>query len=92
MSGVSTPLQVMLNNGGMMMVPVLRTRTRQHRDMGDLQLTMDAHPIHLHLVRFEVVNREVIGIPGTIVPEPWKAASRTPSLRIRARSQGSGPL
>jgi FtsP/CotA-like multicopper oxidase with cupredoxin domain len=32
----------------------------------------DAHPIHLHLVKFEVVNREVIG--GAVrQPEPWEA-------------------
>jgi FtsP/CotA-like multicopper oxidase with cupredoxin domain len=32
----------------------------------------DAHPIHLHLVKFEVVNREVIG--GAVrAPEPWEA-------------------
>ena len=32
----------------------------------------DAHPIHLHLVKFEVVNRQVIG--GAVrPPEPWEA-------------------
>jgi FtsP/CotA-like multicopper oxidase with cupredoxin domain len=32
----------------------------------------DAHPIHLHLVKFEVVNREIIG--GAVrAPEPWEA-------------------
>jgi hypothetical protein len=32
----------------------------------------DAHPIHLHLVKFEVVNREIIG--GAVRPaEPWEA-------------------
>jgi FtsP/CotA-like multicopper oxidase with cupredoxin domain len=32
----------------------------------------DAHPIHLHLVKFEVVNREVIN--GAVrPPEPWEA-------------------
>jgi FtsP/CotA-like multicopper oxidase with cupredoxin domain len=31
----------------------------------------DAHPIHLHLVKFEVVNREVIG-GATRGPEPWE--------------------
>jgi FtsP/CotA-like multicopper oxidase with cupredoxin domain len=32
----------------------------------------DAHPIHLHLVKFEVVDREVIG--GAVrLPEPWEA-------------------
>jgi FtsP/CotA-like multicopper oxidase with cupredoxin domain len=31
----------------------------------------DAHPIHLHLVKFEVVNRQVIG--GAVrPPEPWE--------------------
>jgi spore coat protein A len=34
--------------------------------------TADAHPIHLHLVKFEVVDRQVIG--GAIrLPEPWEA-------------------
>jgi len=32
----------------------------------------DAHPIHLHLVKFEVVSREVIG-GATRPPEPWEA-------------------
>mgnify|MGYP001825769307 FL=1 len=32
----------------------------------------DAHPIHLHLVKFEVVNRQVIG--GAVrPPEPWES-------------------
>ncbi|MEN8167836.1 MAG: multicopper oxidase domain-containing protein [Pseudomonadota bacterium] len=31
----------------------------------------DAHPIHLHLVKFEVVDREVMG--GAVrMPEPWE--------------------
>jgi spore coat protein A len=31
----------------------------------------DAHPIHLHLVKFEVVNRQVIG--GAVrPPKPWE--------------------
>ncbi|MGB5583519.1 MAG: multicopper oxidase [Gammaproteobacteria bacterium] len=33
----------------------------------------DAHPIHLHLVKFEVVNRQIIGAPGVIPPEPWES-------------------
>ena len=33
----------------------------------------DAHPIHLHLVKFEVVNREVIGSGTPRPPEPWEA-------------------
>jgi FtsP/CotA-like multicopper oxidase with cupredoxin domain len=34
--------------------------------------TADAHPIHLHLVRFEVVERQAIG--GAVRnPEPWES-------------------
>jgi FtsP/CotA-like multicopper oxidase with cupredoxin domain len=33
----------------------------------------DAHPIHLHLVKFEVVNRQVIGGATPRPPEPWEA-------------------
>jgi FtsP/CotA-like multicopper oxidase with cupredoxin domain len=33
--------------------------------------TADAHPIHLHLVRFEVLGREVIG-GAARGPEPWE--------------------
>ena len=40
--------------------------------------TVDAHPIHLHLVQFQVLNREVFnddyGIPGTVTPpELWES-------------------
>jgi spore coat protein A len=38
--------------------------------------TMDAHPIHIHLVQFQVVGRQVIGggtsIAGTNNPLPWE--------------------
>jgi FtsP/CotA-like multicopper oxidase with cupredoxin domain len=51
---------------------------RQNPAVGDVEewemwnLSADAHPIHLHLVKFEVVNREIIG--GAIrPPEPWEA-------------------
>jgi len=50
----------------------------QNPAVGDTQTwelwnrSADAHPIHLHLVKFEVVNREVIG--GAVRPaEPWEA-------------------
>jgi FtsP/CotA-like multicopper oxidase with cupredoxin domain len=34
--------------------------------------TVDAHPIHLHLVRFEVISRQVIG--GDVRPrEAWES-------------------
>ncbi|NIM90546.1 MAG: multicopper oxidase domain-containing protein [Candidatus Aminicenantes bacterium] len=33
--------------------------------------TMDAHPIHIHLVKFEVVDRQPFS-GGTYGPEPWE--------------------
>jgi FtsP/CotA-like multicopper oxidase with cupredoxin domain len=36
--------------------------------------TEDAHPIHIHLVQFEVVEREVIGTGARRGPEPWETA------------------
>jgi len=47
--------------------------------LGDIQTwemwnwSADAHPIHLHLVKFEVVNREVIGSGVPRPAEPWEA-------------------
>jgi spore coat protein A len=43
--------------------------------------TMDAHPIHLHLVQFEVLNREIwdpmVGVPGTVFPpEVWETGPK----------------
>jgi hypothetical protein len=35
--------------------------------------TEDAHPIHLHLVRFEVVKRQAFG-EAARGPEPWESA------------------
>jgi FtsP/CotA-like multicopper oxidase with cupredoxin domain len=34
--------------------------------------TVDAHPIHLHLVRFEIVKRQAIG-EAARDPEPWES-------------------
>ena len=39
-------------------------------------LTVDAHPMHIHLVQFEVVGREAIGggpsVAGSNGPLPWE--------------------
>jgi FtsP/CotA-like multicopper oxidase with cupredoxin domain len=35
--------------------------------------TADAHPIHLHMVMFQVANRQVIGGAKTRPPEPWES-------------------
>ena len=38
--------------------------------------TGDAHPIHIHEILFEVVNREEIESGAVRGPEPWEAGSR----------------
>jgi FtsP/CotA-like multicopper oxidase with cupredoxin domain len=38
--------------------------------------TEDAHPIHIHEILFEVVNREVIETGAVRDPEPWELGSR----------------
>ena len=58
--------------------------------------TVDAHPIHIHEVFFEVVNRQrldkktglPIQTPGR--PSHGRTATRTLSSLIRARSPASG--
>ncbi len=51
--------------------------------------TEDAHPIHVHLIMFQVLGR---GPEGTAPPEPWEIwAGKTRSLLIRKRSRASRP-
>jgi spore coat protein A, manganese oxidase len=38
--------------------------------------TEDAHPIHIHEILFEVVNREEIASGAVRGPEPWEAGAR----------------
>lgn len=55
----------------------------ENPDLGDIEewtiynLTADAHPIHMHLVRFQVLGREAIGggtsVVGTNDPLPWES-------------------
>ena len=75
-TGVSTPVSVTLQSGATVHVNV--TENPQNGDIEEWSIynfTEDAHPIHLHLVRFEVTGR--IGIEGSpsIVgnaPQPWE--------------------
>jgi len=73
-SGVSTPVPVTMADG----VTVKMVNVTENPTVGDTEtweiynFTADAHPIHLHLVRFAVVDRQVIG--GAIRPaEPWES-------------------
>ena len=38
--------------------------------------TADAHPIHIHEVQFEVVDREAIGSGSSRAPESWEAGRK----------------
>jgi FtsP/CotA-like multicopper oxidase with cupredoxin domain len=74
----STPVTLTLNNNVTLSVNVSEAPVLGSTETWEMyNFTVDAHPIHLHLVRFEVVNREIFdplfGIPGTITPpEPWE--------------------
>jgi len=78
-TGISTPTPVTMANG----VTVKFVNVTENPALGDTEtwelhnFTEDAHPIHLHLVRFEVVGREIIGggtsITGSNGPQPWEA-------------------
>ncbi|HUV41080.1 MAG TPA: multicopper oxidase domain-containing protein [Sedimentisphaerales bacterium] len=63
--------------------------------------TMDAHPIHLHLVMFQVVDRtpigDVIGGPATRAPETWETGYKDTVIaypgeitRVKARFDIAG--
>lgn len=70
-SGVSTPVPVTMADG----VTVKMINVTENPTLGDIEVweiynfTADAHPIHLHLVRFEVIGR---GVDGTQTPEAWE--------------------
>jgi FtsP/CotA-like multicopper oxidase with cupredoxin domain len=71
MTDTSTPVSVTLNNNTMVEVNVTENPTVGDTEEWSIHnFTEDAHPIHLHLVRFQVVNRESGGV--TRDPEPWE--------------------
>jgi spore coat protein A, manganese oxidase len=41
--------------------------------------TMDAHPIHLHLIQFQIVKRQTL--ESTLYLDDWKALNGTPPLK-----------
>jgi FtsP/CotA-like multicopper oxidase with cupredoxin domain len=77
-TGTSTAVPVQLQDGTTLMIDVTENPTVGDTEIWEIyNFTADGHPIHLHLVRFEVVNREVFdaaaGIPGTVrPPEAWE--------------------
>jgi len=73
-SGASTPVPVTMADG----VTVNMVNVTENPTLGDTEVweiynfTADAHPIHLHLVRFEVIDRQTIG-GAARPPEPWES-------------------
>jgi spore coat protein A len=76
-TGVSTPVPVTLQNGAVVNINVTENPKLGATEQWDIyNFTMDAHPIHLHLVRFEVVGRQAIGGGPSIVgnaPQAWES-------------------
>jgi spore coat protein A len=62
-TGASTPVNVQLQSGATLTVNVTENPTVGDTEEWEIyNFTADAHPIHLHLVRFQVMSREAI--PG----------------------------
>ena len=75
MTGTSTPVSVTLQNGTQVEVNVTENPTLGATEEWNLyNFTEDAHPIHLHLVRFQVVGRTLLdGTPSPNVSvQPWE--------------------
>ena len=77
MTGVSTPATVTMADG----VRTKKINVTENPKVGDAEewdiynFTEDAHPIHLHLVRFKVISRRLFdGTPSTHGSvQPWES-------------------
>ncbi len=72
-SGTSPLVPVTLTSGRTVKVPVTENpRLNAVEDWQIYNFTEDAHPIHLHLVEFQVINRAAIPgvVPAPVVPVP----------------------
>ena len=89
----STPVNVTLKSGVVMTVNVTENPILGDTEEWELyNFTADAHPIHLHLVRFQVVDREDILTGVRRSPEPWETGCKDTVIsypdeinRVRAR-------
>lgn len=97
------------DNGGVMGMPMLwMDQITESVNLGDTEVweiynfTMDAHPIHLHLVTFEVISRQDFNMEtgelGTITPaNSWETGYKDTVLafpgqitRIKAKFDMAG--
>jgi FtsP/CotA-like multicopper oxidase with cupredoxin domain len=81
-TGVSTPVPVTLADGvTVKMIPVTENPTVGAIEDWDIyNFTVDAHPIHLHLVRFEFTGRApipgVVPAPVPVGVQPWETGAK----------------
>jgi len=78
-TGASTPVNVTLQNGSI--VPINVTENPKVGNVEDWEIynfTADAHPIHLHLVRFGVISRQAIPgyVPVNPIVQPWESGMK----------------
>jgi FtsP/CotA-like multicopper oxidase with cupredoxin domain len=74
-TGISTPVNVTLQDGSVVPVSVTENPTQGAiEDWEIYNFTADAHPIHLHLVRFDVIGRAAIPgfVPVNPIVQPWE--------------------
>jgi FtsP/CotA-like multicopper oxidase with cupredoxin domain len=74
-TGASTSVPVTMSNGSIRMINVTENPTVGATEDWDIyNFTADAHPIHLHLVRFEVIKRAMIPgwEPVNPIVQPWE--------------------
>jgi len=94
-TGASTPVNIKLASGATMTVNVTENPiVGATEDWEIYNFTVDAHPIHLHLVRFEVIGRAPIpGMdPVNPIVQPWERGFKDTVIaypgeitRVRAR-------
>jgi spore coat protein A len=71
--GMLGPLEVLLNGQKWMAPTTEQPRVGDTEDWGIPNLTADTHPIHLHLVQFQLVSRQSFDVAG--YTRAWLAAN-----------------
>ena len=76
-NGKPIPQSIPFNNGNINVTEIPQIGATEVWEF--VNLTADAHPIHIHLIQFQVLNRQVfnagdIGIPGTYRNDAYEAA------------------
>jgi len=77
-----TPVEVLLNGKHFSDPTTDFVRAGDVETWQFINLTVDAHPMHLHLVQFQVLNRQAINVAGyTTAWNAYLASGRNPTLK-----------